>query len=95
MQQSPLYNTRKLSPATKGALESLIGRALHDNETVSVRTYQAHEAPSGEVREAALDGLKQLFAQTDKQLEDVPKEDQEEAIEEALRSVRPTYRPVK
>jgi len=95
MQQSPLHASRDLPPALRVALETLLGRALEEDETVSVRTYDAHEAPSEEVREAALRGLSQHLAQIDEQIEDVPKEEHEEAIEEALRSVRPAYRPVR
>ena len=95
MHQSPLHSARKLPPGIKVALESLLGRALKDNESVSVHTYEAHEAPTERVRKAALRGLKQHFAEIDEQLKDVAKEEHEEAIEEALRSVRPAYRPVR
>jgi hypothetical protein len=95
MQEGPLHNSRKLSPVVKQALESLLGRTLKDQESISVRTYEAHEAPSDEVREAALRRLKKHFAQVDEQLKDAPKEEHENAIEEALRSVRPAYRPLR
>ena len=95
MQQSPLHSSRSLPPSVKVALESLLGRALRDNESISVRTYEAHEAPSDEAREAALAGLRRHFEQVDDQLRDVSKKEHEEAIEEALRSVRPDCRPLR
>jgi hypothetical protein len=95
MQQSLLHNGRDLPPSIRAALETLLGRPLKDNETVSIRTYESHQVPSQEVRETALRGLKRHLAQIDEQVQDVPKEEHEEAIEEALRSVRPAYRPVR
>lgn len=93
MQQSPLHTTRQLSPAVRGALESLLGRALKDSEAISVRTYEAHDAPTAEAQEAALRGLKRHFAKVDKQLAGVPAAEHEEAVEEAIRSARLAGRP--
>ena len=61
MQQGPLHNSSKLSPVVRQALESLLGRTLKDHESISVRTYEAHEAPCDEVRDVALRGLKKAF----------------------------------
>jgi hypothetical protein len=93
MQQSPLRNSRSLPPDVRVALESLLGRALKDNESISIRTFEAQEAPGEAVREAALAGLKRHFEHVDEQLKDVSHSEHEEAIEEALRSVRPDCRP--
>jgi hypothetical protein len=48
MQQSSVHAARKLSPPLRSALEQLLGRALSDDEAISIRAYQPHKAPSAE-----------------------------------------------
>ena len=48
MEQSSLHSARKLPQPIRIALERLLGRTLSDNEAISVRAYQPHEAPSPE-----------------------------------------------
>ena len=95
MEQSPLHNARRLSPIVKLALESLLGRPLKDNESISVHAYEPSEAPRDEVRAAVLRGLTDHFARIDEQPKDVARDEHEEAIEEALQNVRPGYRPIR
>ena len=52
MRSSPIRRAAELTPAVKEALESLMGGALGENESVTVTAYQPHEAPTGEAREA-------------------------------------------
>jgi hypothetical protein len=92
MQQSFLHNARTLSPAARSALEQLLGRALDDDEAISVRTYLPHEAPSREQQRAVADDLRRYFARIDEKLKDIPEREREEILEEAIRSVRPGYR---
>jgi hypothetical protein len=95
MEQSSLHSARRLSPLVRGALEQLLGRALSDNETISVRAYQPHEAPSLEQQRAIADELRQYFAKIDLKSRDIPESEQEEILDEAIRSVRPGYRPTR
>jgi hypothetical protein len=93
MQQSSLHSARGLSPAVRNAVEALLGRTLKDDEAVSVRAYQPHEASAAEHRRSAVRGLRQYFTNIDQKLKDVPEDELDEIVDEAIRSVRPGYRP--
>ena len=92
MQQSSLHKVRTLSATVRSVLEQLLGRALSDNEAISVRAYQPHEAPSPEQQRAIAEELRQYFAKIDERTKDIPESEQEEIVDEAIRSVRPGYR---
>ena len=92
MQQSSLHSARRLSPPVRSALEQLLGRALSDDETISVRVYQPHEAPSPEQQRAIAGELRHYFAKIDEKTKDIPASEQEEILDEAIRAVRPGYR---
>jgi hypothetical protein len=92
MQQSSLHNARTLSPLVRTALEQLLGRVLGDDESISVRAYKFHEAPSPEQQHAIAEELRHYFARIDKKTKDIPESEQEEILDEAIRSVRPDYR---
>lgn len=93
MQQSSLHTARTLPPPVRRVLEQLLGRALDDAEAISVRAYQPHEAPSPDQQQAVARELRRHFAQIDAKSKDVPESEQDEIIDEAIRSVRPGYRP--
>jgi hypothetical protein len=46
-------------------------------------------------RKACLQGLKEHFARIDEKLKDVSPEELDSAVDEAIRSVRPRYRPIR
>jgi hypothetical protein len=92
MEQSSLHSARRLSPPVRSALEQLLGRPLGDNEAISVRAYEPHEAPSKEQQRALADELRQYFARIDSKSKDIPENEREEILDEAIRSVRPGYR---
>ena len=92
MEQSALHSARRLSPPVRSALEQLLGRTLSDNEAISVRAYQPHEAPSLEQQQAVADELRRYFAEIDEKTKDIPENEQEEILDEAIRAVRPGYR---
>jgi hypothetical protein len=76
-------------------LEQLLGRPLNDNEAVSVRTYQPHEGPTPEEQDAAARELLHYFAGIDEKTKDIPESEQDEILDEAMRSVRPGYKPIR
>ena len=92
MEQSSLHSARRLSPLVRSALEQLLGRALGDDEAISVRAYQPHEAPSLEQQRAIAVELRQYFAKIDPKSKEIAESEQEEILDEAIRSVRPGYR---
>ena len=93
MEQSSLHSARKLPQPVRRALEQLLGRILSDNEAISVRAYQPHEAPPPEQQRQLTEELRHHFAKIDERTKDIPESDQEEILDEAIRSVRPGYRP--
>jgi hypothetical protein len=89
-----IRNANDLTPAEKAALETLLGRRVHDGEAVSVRTFeQARISPQQRLEIA--DELKKYFAEVDATRKPVTETQKEDSIAEALRSVRPSYRPHK
>jgi hypothetical protein len=68
--------------------ESLPG----DNETMRIRTYQPHGAPSREQQCAIADQLRQYFGRIDERAANIPTSELDEIVDEAIRSVRPEYR---
>jgi len=91
MQQSSLHRAKKLPPPVRTALEQLLGRTLGDNEEISIRAYQPHEAPSVEQQKAVAEELRRLFARIDEKAKGISPGEQEEILDEAIRSVRPRY----
>ena len=95
LQNSSLHKARELSPSVRQAVETLLGRRLEGDEAISVRAYAFHEGLQGEARETAVRGLEEHFSRVDERLKDVPQQEVAEAIDEALRHVRPSCRPVR
>jgi len=79
----------------RSALEELLGRPLSDDEAVSVRAYHPHEAPSAAEQRAVADELRRYFTAIDERAKDISESEQEEILNEAIRSVRPGYRPTR
>jgi hypothetical protein len=93
-----LHLVKDLSPEQKHAVEALLGRAVSNEEAVSVRAIvPATTIPSQlsqEERAEALRRLDRYFAKVDAQRKAVSEEEEEAIFTEAMRSVRPNYRPV-
>ena len=93
-----LHHVKDLSPDQRRAVENLLGRSVADDELVSIKSIRpAAILPpqlSPEERVEALDRLRRYFAKVDSQRRPVSEAEEEEIINEALRSTRPNYRPV-
>ena len=85
---------KDLSLEQRQAVETLLGRPVSDEESVNVRAFAPPLPPSEGDRKAALEGLKQYFALIDAKRQPASDEEADDIINEALRSVRPSYRPV-
>jgi hypothetical protein len=87
-----ICNAKDLSAEQKAVIESLIGRRVLENESISVR---AIEPPvlSPERRAEMAEALRKHFAEVDARRGPGSAEDAEEVITEAMRSTRPDYRP--
>jgi hypothetical protein len=89
-----IRDAKDLSPDQKTVIESLLGRRVLEGEAISVRAIEP-PALSDERRTEFLRGLEEYFAQVDRQRQPASPEEVDAIIDEALRSTRPNYRPVR
>jgi|HubBroStandDraft_5_1064220.scaffolds.fasta_scaffold401987_1 hypothetical protein len=94
-----LHHVKDLSPDQRRTVENLLGRSVADDESVSIKSIRPATilppqlSPDESVE--ALDKLNKYFAKVDSQRRPVSEAEEEEIINEALRSTRPNYRPVR
>jgi len=87
-----IHKANELKPQTRAAVEAELGRSLKDDEDVSIMAFSMHDAPSGEARTEATQRLKTHLDRVDSQTSKVSDREKEEALTEALRKARPSYR---
>ena len=90
-----IHKARDLSPDQRTAIESLIGQILTEEDDISIKKLAPSSHISPERRKAILAGLEEHFARVDAQRQPVSDEEAEAIVNEALRSTRPNYRPVR
>ena len=86
---------KDLSPDQRLVVENLIGETLSETDNISVRRLRPSTQLSGQRRQDILSALESYFAKIDVQRQIVSQEEADAAINEALRSTRPNYRPVR
>ena len=83
-----LYHVKDLSPDQRLVVEALLGRAVSDEEAVSVRavapTAIVESTFSNEQRRRALEGLKVYFDKADSRRKPVTEAEEEAIITEAI-----------
>ena len=87
-----ICNAKNLSPDQKAAIETLLGRRVEEDEAVSVRTFETVTVSHQRKLEIGNE-LRRYFAEVDAARKPVSEEEAEDIITEAMRSVRPRYRP--
>jgi hypothetical protein len=87
-----ICNAKDLSADQKAAIETLLGRRVEEGEAISVRTFQPVTVSHQRKLEIA-EELRKYFAEVDASRKPVSEEEAEAIITEAMRSVRPGYRP--
>jgi hypothetical protein len=91
-----LYQVKDLSAEQKRAAEILLGHPVSDDEAVSIKSLGPStiiaSKLSPEARVEALRALNERFAKTARP--DVSVAEEEAAVDDALRSTRPSYRPI-
>ncbi len=85
---SSFQKAAELPPRVREALETLLGRTLQPDESVSVRTYRPKMAPEGEARDAAYKRLLDRAGRTADRVKDIPDAQIDAAIDEAADFVR-------
>lgn len=92
------HHVKDLSPDQRRTVEDLLGRPVADDESVSIKSIQPSKIIpprlSPEERKEAFEQLRRYFAKVDAQRRPVSEAEEEEIINEALRSTRPHCRPV-
>ena len=89
-----IRNAKDLSPDQKALIEGLLGRRILEDEAVSIRAFEP-AIVSDQRRHEIADELRKYFAEVDANRKNVSDEEAEEIINEALRSTRPGYCPVR
>jgi len=92
---SMIHKTKDLSPDQRTVIEGLLGRPLSEQEEISLHVLPPSKEISPERRQETLDGLNSYFAHIDAKRKPVSEEEENEIINEALRSTRPNYRPIR
>jgi len=69
-------------------LQHTFGRALSDDERVSILLSPPRAAPAGKARQAAAERLSRTLDRIDDKTKDVPSEELDDAVDEAMRHVR-------
>jgi hypothetical protein len=83
---------KDLSPDQKVAIESLLGRRVLEDEEISVRAIQPPSL-SDERRKELVEQLRTYFEEVDSRRKPASAEEAEDTLTEAIRSVRPGFRP--
>ncbi len=89
-----IHNASDLSADQKTVTEGLLGRRVLEGEEISVRVIQPPPL-SDERRAEVLRDLQTHFAQVEAQRQPASAEEADAIIDEALRSARPNYRPIR
>jgi hypothetical protein len=87
-----IVQSAELTPNQKATLEELLGRQLLDRDAISVHTVSV---PSAAERLEATEKLREFLQDTKRPIPNCSEEELEDAITEAMRSVRPNYRPMR
>ena len=84
MRNSAMRKAADLAANERQAVEALLGRPLAQDETVAVRAYQTHEAPTGAARDAAYRRLMARIDNTASRVKGLPPEQLDALIDEAV-----------
>lgn len=87
-----IHKAKDLSADQKIVIESLLGRRVLADEAISVRAFEP-PALSDQRRQEIAKELRKYFAEVDAGRQSVSPEEADGIITEAIRSVRPGYRP--
>jgi hypothetical protein len=87
-----IRSAKDLSPDQKAVIESLLGRRVLQDETISIRAIEP-PALSDQQRQQQAAKLRKYCSEVDALRKPDSAEEAEEILTEAIRSSRPGYRP--
>ncbi len=88
MQNIVIQKVHERSADARQAVERALGRTLLEEEEVSIMAFAPHDAPGGPDRQAFAGKLEQRIRKTANRVKNVPDEQIEEVINEAVDHVR-------
>jgi hypothetical protein len=88
MSNHSVHKAAELAPDERLLVERWLGRALSDNETVSVSAYRSHVAPSGDQREALRRAIVSQSQEIGSRAQDVTEEEVDSLLDEAFTEIR-------
>ena len=83
-----ILRTTDLKPDERVTVEKLLGHPLHDDEAVALSAFRPHHAPAGEAKRQAASELHEILERRAEKVRDVPADEIEQAIDEAMEDVR-------
>lgn len=84
-----VHHVKDLSPNQRVAIENLLGRTLRDEESLTIRPARIlQDAPTGDERARAFRRYRDNLDMLADRVRDVPEDDIDAAIDEALHAVR-------
>jgi len=78
----------ELPSDARRAVERVLGRVLEPDAEVSIMAFSPHDAPTGEARQKLARQLEDRITRTAESVRRVPDDEQEAAIDDALKHVR-------
>jgi hypothetical protein len=85
----PSIKAAELNPSARQRVANLLHVDLTDSDELIVTLRRAVQTPADGQREAARERLLQYLNRLDERLPDVPEEEMEAAIDEAMQFIRP------
>ncbi len=83
-----IHKANELPSEARHAVERVLGRVLEPDEEVSIMAFSPHNAPTGEARQKLARQLEDRITRTAESVRQVPDDEQEAAIDDALHHVR-------
>jgi len=83
-----IHKANELASDARGVVERVLGRVLEPDEEVSIMAFSPHDAPTGEARQKLARQLEDRITRTAESVRQVPDDEQEAAIDDALHHVR-------
>ena len=90
-----IHKAEELATVTKAAVESELGRPIRAEEEVSIMAFLPQGRPTAEERDGAARDMREYLERVHARTKNVPEQELEESLEEAMRHVRPGYREIK
>ena len=90
-----IHKAKDLSPEQRNAIEALLGRAIAEQEEISVRALPQSRQLSPERRREIVSGIEAHFAEVDAQRLPASAGEADDILNEAFRSTRPNYLPIR